>query len=238
MDSEELRHALGVDLVAEEFTIDNVPSERTILGCTLGLVAIDENSSTVHLLHLTLQEYLGASLTVYETPQSMMAEICLTYLNSPLVRWSALGPYRDQEERPFIEYATCFWGTHVARELTEGVKSRALQLLDGYESHASATILWREKIRKHCFNSDVYRISGLHCAAFWGIAEIVIGMLEKKKWDVNGRDSGGGTPLMWAVRHGNDRIVELLLKPGDIRPDVVIRQGRTHDTLVCCRVGE
>ena len=32
---------------------------------------------------------------------------------------------------------------------------------------------------------------------------------------------------MWGVRHGNDRVVELLLNPGDITPDVVIRRGRT-----------
>ena len=224
---EELRHALGVDLVPEEFTIDNVPSVRTVLGRTLGLITIDEKASTVRLLHLTLQQYLEASPTVFETPQSMMAEICLTYLNSPLVRGSVLGPYQAQEQWPFIEYATYFWGTHAAREVTEGVKSRALRFLDGYESHASATILWREKIRKCWFDSDVYRISGLHCIAFWGIVEIAIGMLEKKKWDVNGRESRDETPLMWAVRHGNDRIVELLLKQGDIRPDMVIRQGRT-----------
>ena len=224
---EELRHALGVDLVTESFTIDNVPSVRTVLGCTLGLVTIDKNASTVRPLHLTLQEYLGASPTIFETPQSMMAEICLTYLNSPLVRGSVLGPYQAQEEWPFIEYATYFWGTHAAREVTEGVKSRALRLLDGYESHASATILWREKIRKCWFDSDVYGISGLHCIAYWGIAEIAIAMLEKKKWDVNGRDSRDDTPLMWAVRYGHSGVVELLLEQGDIRPDMVIWGGRT-----------
>jgi len=63
----ELRHALGVDLGAGGFTIDNVPSVRTVLGCTLGLVTINENASTVRLLHLTLQEYLGTSPTVFET---------------------------------------------------------------------------------------------------------------------------------------------------------------------------
>ena len=39
----ELRHALGVDLGMEDFTIDNVPSIQTALDCTLGLVTIDEN---------------------------------------------------------------------------------------------------------------------------------------------------------------------------------------------------
>ena len=63
--------------------------------------------------------------------------------------------------------------------------------------------------------------------AYWGIAEIAITMLEMERWDVNGRDSRGNTPLMWAIRYGNDRMVELLLEQGDIRPDMVTHNGRT-----------
>ena len=222
----ELSHALGVDLVAEEFAIDNVPSVRTVLDCTLGLVTIDENTSTVRLLHLTLQEYLGASPTVLETPQSMMAEICLTYLNSPSARRPLPDFYQALEQLPFLEYATHFWGTHAAREVTEQVKSQAFRLLDGYESHVSAMILLREKRLWGWHGEDVHRISGLHCIAFLGIAEITIAMLEANKWDVNVRDSRGDTPLMWAVRYGNDRVVELLLGQRDIQPDVAIRGGR------------
>jgi len=228
----ELCHALGVDLGAEGFAIDNVPSIRTVLGCTLGLVTIDESLSTVRLLHHTLQEYLGASPTIFETPQSMMAEICLTYLDSLSIREPQLDFWDAQRSWPFLEYATCFWGTHAAREVTEQVKTRALRLLDGYESHVSATTLWWGRIYKW---GDIGRsdgISGLHCIAFWGIAEIAVAMLEKKKWDVNRQDSRGDTPLMWAIRYGNDRVVELLLEQGDIRPDMVIRDGRTLLSLV------
>ena len=224
---EELCHALGVDLGAGVFTINNIPSVRTVLGCTLGLVTVDENASTVRLLHLTLQEYLAASPVAFETPQSMMAEICLTYLNSPLVREPQPDVNKALAASPFLEYATRFWGTHAARDVTEQVKSRALQLLDGYENSVSATIFWRKKLHKWYFNGDIYGISGLHCIAYWGIAEIAIAMLEKKKWDVNGKDSRGDTPLMWAIRYGHYRVVELLLEQADIRPDVVIRDGRT-----------
>jgi len=229
---EELRHALGVDLGAGVFTIDNIPSIRTVLGCTLGLVTVDEKASTVRLLHLTLQEYLRASPVVFETPQSMMAEICLTYLNSASVREPQPDVDRALAASPFLEYATRFWGTHAAREVTEQVKSRALRLLNGYENNMSATIFWQKKLYKWYFNGDVYEISGLHCIAFWGITEIAIAMLEAKKWDVNGRDSRGDTPLMWAIRYGHYRVMELLLEQVDIRPDMVIRGGRTVFSFV------
>ena len=54
LESQELCHALGVQLGAEDFSIQNVPSIRTVLGCTLGLVTIDEKASTPRLLHFTL----------------------------------------------------------------------------------------------------------------------------------------------------------------------------------------
>jgi len=225
--SEELRYALGVELGAEDFTIDNVPSLRTILGCTLGLVTIEKNTSTVRLLHFTLRHYLEQRPTIFVTAHSMMAETCLTYLNYRSIRALPANPDKTLGTTPFLEYATCFWGTHAGSGVTEPVKSLSLRLLDGYENHVSAAILWRKKIRKLSSEGDVQGIGGLHCIAFWGIAEIAISVLEMKKWDVNGHDSKGDTPLLWAVRHGNYRVVELLLEQGDIRPDLVIRDGRT-----------
>ena len=225
--SEELRYALGVEPEVEDFNIYNVPSVPTILGCTLGLVTIDENTSTVRLLHSTLQEYLRQEPALFLTAHSIMAEICLAYLNSPSVREPQPDVDSALAASPFLEYATCFWGTHAAREVTEPVKSLSLRLLDRYENHVSATIFWRNKIREQHSERDVEGISGLHCIAFWGGAEIAIAMLEAKRWDVNGCDSRGNTPLMWAIIYGNNRVVELLLEQVDIRPDAAIRAGRT-----------
>ena len=223
LQSEELCNALGVELGAEDINIHNVPSIRTVLGCALGLVRMDENTSTLRLLHHTLQEYLRQHPTLFVTAHSMVAEICLTYLNSRSIR--ALPQNLDTvSATPFLEYATCFWGTYAAREVTESVNSLAMRLLEGYENHASAAILWRKKIRAW---EDVSGISGLHCIAYWGITEIAITMLNMKICDVNGRDSRGNTPLMWAIQYGNDRMVELFLEQGDIRPDMVTHGGRT-----------
>ena len=96
--SPELCHALGVGIGAEDLSIENVPSIRNLLGYTLGLATIDEEASTLRLLHFTLQEYLGQHPTLFVTAHSIMAEICLTYLNSRLVR--ALPPNLDQCSQP------------------------------------------------------------------------------------------------------------------------------------------
>ena len=241
--SQELCHALGVELGAEDFSTQNVLSIRTLLGYTLGLVTIDERASWPRLLHFTLQDYLGQHPTLFVTAQSMMAEICLTYLNSHsvralppnpgVVRPHPVGPPRWQalddmlEAAPFLEYTTCFWGAHAARGVTEPVKSLALRLLGGYENHISATILSRKKLRERDWMWDGQGTSGLHCIAFWGIAEIAIAMFEMKRWQVNGCDSEGRTPLMWAVERSDCRMVELFLKQEDIEPGTVTKDGRT-----------
>jgi len=225
--SQELWHALGVQLGAEDFSIQNVLSIRTVLGYTLGLVTLDEKASRPHLLHLTLQEYLGQHPTLFATAHSMMAEICLTYLNCLSIR--ALPPNLDNvlDAKPFLEYATCFRGDHAARGVTEPVKSLALRLFDGYESHVSAGVLWGKRIRGRGRVEDTRRISGLHCIAFWGIEEIAIAMLEMKRWQVNWRDFRSRTPLMWAVLYKKRGMVELFLEQEDIEPDTVMEDGRT-----------
>ena len=67
--------------------------------------------------------------------------------------------------------------------MTEPVKSLALRLLDGYENHVSAAVLWRKKIGY--WNRDVQGITGLHCIAFLGIVEIASTMRERKGRQVN-----------------------------------------------------
>jgi len=120
LESQELCHALGVELEgADDFNPQNIPSISTLLGLTLGLVQIDKRESTPRLLHFTLQQYLRQHPILFVTSHSMMAEICLTYLNSQSIR--ALQPTLNNvlNPMPFLEYATCFWGAHAARRVTK-----------------------------------------------------------------------------------------------------------------------
>ena len=55
---DELCHALGVER-SSDLDIQNIPAIETLLACSLGLVVVEESSSTVRLVHYTLQEYLS-----------------------------------------------------------------------------------------------------------------------------------------------------------------------------------
>jgi len=58
--SEELRHALAVEIRSSNFNADSIPSIGIVLDCCQGLVAVDKEASTVRLIHFTLQECLRA----------------------------------------------------------------------------------------------------------------------------------------------------------------------------------
>ncbi|RPA93309.1 ankyrin [Choiromyces venosus 120613-1] len=227
--TEELCHALGVESGAEDLIIDNVPSMEIVLSCTLGLIIIDEKAGRVHLLHKTLQEYLDTHSIPFATAHSMMAEICLTYLNYRSVRTLSpnSGYELDQVLRamPFLDYATRHWGYYAATGVTEPVKTLALRFLGEHEKHISALILWQTFRRPYDFpQSEI--MSGLHCIAFWGITEIADALL-KSGCDVNRGDSEGSSPLMWAVERGNEGVVEFLLQREDVNPDSSNELGRT-----------
>src|SRR5205807_6537139 len=107
----------------------------TLVSCCQGLITVDKEASIVRLIHFTLQEYLSAHPSIFCQPHSTMAEICLTYLNSPQSKSLAANPLSDTEDTafsdtgdipfpdtqdtPFLEYCSIYWGVHAKRELSD-----------------------------------------------------------------------------------------------------------------------
>ena len=92
--AEELCRALGVEIGSANRDLENVPALRTLLASCLGLVTVETSSSTLRLAHFTLQEYLLNDPTLFHSPHSAIAEVCLTYLNFGSIR--ALLPTDDR----------------------------------------------------------------------------------------------------------------------------------------------
>jgi len=209
---DELCHALAVKTGSTHLNPDNVPSMNTILGCCLGLIAVDKEASTVRAIHFTLHMYLRGNSIAFSSPDGTMAEVCLTYLNL----LSTKDPSEDTMKAPLLEYASYHWVTHARIETTDAAKSLAVTLLAQYDGHISARLLllkicceeWR-----HWYGNKPRHagFSGLHVAAFLGNTEILTSLLKIKDWDTNGRDSMGRTPLIWAGMSGNTKVVQILL---------------------------
>ena len=222
---DDLCYALGVEIGSVDQDPENVPALKILLSSCLGLVTVEASSSTVRLVHFTLQEHLSSDPSLFHCPHSTIAEVCLTYLNFGYVR--GLSPDVDKAPPaiPFLDYASCYWGEHARREMTENVKVLALRLLDRFDEHISATLLllhytsdsiWKRDLSDKCGKGN---FTALHGAALFGIVEIFTAVLEMKEWDINVGDCLGSTALTLAAERGHEGIVNILLGREDINPD-------------------
>jgi len=212
---DELRHALGA-VGSVDLDIGNIPAIETLLECTMGLVTIERSSSTVRLVHYSLQEYLSNNTNLFPNPHSIIAEVCLTYLNFPHVRSFSPTLRSVPSTAPFVEYASCYWGTHARLETTESVKTLALELLDGYAKHISSKVLLLHGVRVEeqplCEDGTPTGFTGLHGAAYFGCLELTVALLEMNKGDVYATDFHGNTAIAWASKRGNEGVVRALLE--------------------------
>ena len=223
--TQELCHALGVEIGSTDLDPENVPALRTLVSSCLGLVTVEASSSTVRLVHFTLQEHLSRDPTLFHTPHSTIAEACLTYLNSRCVRDLSPTLRPAPATMPLLEYASVYWGRHT-RAMTENIKILALRLLDKFDEHISTQLLLLQHNRERLWRDPVFisavgptGFSGLHGVAFLGIGGIVSTVLEMKEWDVNACDCMGMTALTWAAKRGHEEVVNILLEREGINLD-------------------
>jgi len=224
----ELCHALAIQAGSMDFYAGNTPSINTLVACCQGLITVDNEASNVRLIHYTLKEYLSAHPDIFSTPHCTMAEVCLTYLNSRQVKAIPLDDDPDLNAMPFLEYGSKYWGAHARRELSTQLISLALQLLQEYDGHISTQLLFGSG--EYWQLDEVatwYPFSGLHCASFFGIVDIVAALTKIGCCDTNGEDLLGHTPLVWASKKGHEEVVKMLLGREEVNPDKPDRWGRT-----------
>jgi len=226
----ELCHALGVEMDSTDLNPGNVPAIETVLACFLGLVIVEASSRTVRLIHYTLQEYLSNSTDLFYCPHLRIAQVCLRYLHLPCI--GDLSPYLGwpRLETPLLGYTSCFWGTHIKREIPETVSTLALRLLGGFDEHVSSGVLLSSSLenwgRELC-RSNPKGFTGLHGTAYFGIVNTALALLEMGEWDLDATDVGGNTAISWAARKGHGAMVEMLLEREHVTPDTVDKAGRT-----------
>ena len=143
--------------------------------------------SSVKLIHFTLQEY-RAHPELFGTAHSIMAETCLSYLNSHHVKALSTSPSPDLQGTPFLEYSSLYWGAHARRDHSESAKLLALKLFDdGYDNHISTKLLLKAQkplSRTVAFDKPSL-FSSLHFACIFGIVEIVDSLVQVEGCDIN-----------------------------------------------------
>ena len=226
--ADELCHALAVQLGSTDFDVGNIPSMSTLVSCCQGLITVDKEASTMRLIHFTLQEYLSSRPDIFSKPHSGIAEICLTYLNFQSVKALSIDPSPDTQNAPFLEYCSVYWGVHAKRELSDSARSLAVELLKENYGRMSTKLLLAQVKHLYPGNFDTCSpLSGLHCASFFGITEVVVTLIEKQFYDINTGDFLGCTPLAWAACNGHEQVMKILLGREEVNPDKPDNYGRT-----------
>jgi len=224
--ADELCDALAVQLDSADFDADNIPSISTVVNCCQGLITVDKEASTVRLIHFTLQEYLSVHPDIFTKPHSAMAEICLTYLNSKWVKALSAAHSSNTQITPFLKYCSIYWGVHAKRELSDYGISLALELLNEPYSLISTKLLLKHAHLNYD-DDDTRPFSGLHCASFFGIFELVAALIEVGGSEINGESCLGCTPLSWAAYNGHEEAVKILVEREEVNPDKADKWGIT-----------
>jgi len=195
---DELRQALAVEIGSTDFDSENAPSVGALLGCCQGLITVDKEASTVRLIHYTVQEYLCAHPDLFNQPHSVIAESCLTYLNSPQVKNHSSHTSPDYQTMPFVKHSSRYWGTHANRELSDQARALGLRLLSQYEGHPSPVSLLEQALpTRYKTGTDSFpHFSGIHCASFFGIVDLLVSLTNSQGCEINQGDCVGNTPLL------------------------------------------
>lgn len=228
----ELRQALAIDPLDKMFDADNYTSVKYILECCLGLVTVDEESSSIRLVHYSIQEYIGEHRQdLFPDAEFLTTESCLTFLS--------LGDFKGGKcnnlsmfdgmihRHPFLLYAAQYWGHH-AILLNEDAKDALNNQIITF-----AKLEWNSTLVEQAFHAKLWykdpshkvRHRGdwerwyeeirelqtpLHIASRWGLQKLVRELLSGGV-NINARNSRGETALWWATRNGHVTIAEMLL---------------------------
>ncbi|KAI9745907.1 MAG: hypothetical protein M1818_000588 [Claussenomyces sp. TS43310] len=224
----ELQRALAVNVKDTELNPKNHVQINDMVSVCAGLVAVDEESKIIRLVHYTTQEYFERTQEHwFPNAETEIATTCITYLSFDAFEAGFCQTGEELEERfrlyQFFEYAAKNWGHHAREALTlkQPFDQAALVFLRSKTKvEASSQVL-----SAYQFSRQVPMVTGMHLAAYFG-ARAIVQMLLEKDAEVDPKDIQGQTPLFQAAKGGHEAIVRLLLEKG-AEADLKDRTSRT-----------
>ena len=198
------------------------PSQNMMIECCMGLVTVDRESSSIHLVHYALQEFFrDQQEEIFPSGEDQIADICIGYLSfDELVR----GCCETEAEImslmkhfPLLRYASSYWGHHVRSSRCDRIHGLALELLHSPPHRALSIQIKRfsQGYRAEYWEPDeVTSHDAFQYACSFGLESAVCNILESENIDVNGATHIGTTALIRAASSGHVDLVKLLINRG------------------------
>ncbi|KAI9668003.1 MAG: hypothetical protein M1821_000823 [Bathelium mastoideum] len=233
--TKELQHALAVEVDEVELDEDNISSIEDIISVCAGLVAVDQESHTIRLVHYTAQEYFERTQTRwFPTAEADITLICVTYLSFEVFSSGSSPTDSLFEERlllnPLYNYTARYWGEH-ARQASN-LHAKVVEFLQCTTKTEAAVqvMLARQKSRDSGY-SQTGQMMGLHLAAYFGITEAVAEILRSFPVDLPDDTWFHQTPLSHAAENGHEAVVKLLLDTDEVDIESKDTEGQTPLSL-------
>lgn len=228
----ETTHKCDPDDLVDDIDEDYVNTEVVGLCGPLLEVKMDTNSSTpgrwtLQLPHFTVKQYLAGRLpspgwiesnelqpTREMLHHTLLAEVCLRYINLPEV-WTVSQTWDDDPKAQFFQrYATTSWNFHmklaVPNEPT--LKDLAMEFLDA-DNNCWAS--WRTlmNIRKDMELSYMPEYP-LACALRLGLLDVAMSLLREARYDPIELEMGPYSAFRYACGFGMVAVVEAMVERG------------------------
>lgn len=227
LSTKELQYALAVKVGTDEVDEDAIPQVHDLVAFCAGLVAVDEESNVIRLVHYTTQEYFEKKKSNwFPDAEAMIAEICISYLSFPAFENCCVGKCCLEKEllsQHFLEYACHYWGDH-ARVVGKKLDDIVMEFLMSGAKASNACTVMLERFYKQPFYVNVEILhpeklhrnlptSGLHLAVHFELEEAVKSLIAAG-YDINGVAGVSMTPLLIAAAGGHTSIARMLIDSG------------------------
>lgn len=236
----ELRHAAAVDIKTESLEEEDLADVDDLVSVCAGLVIVDQESDTVRLVHYTAQEYFDRSWKQwFPDAHVKIVQISITYLNFQVFDTENLlyeffdfitggvpGKFTEKiheqlESFPLCRYAANFWGHH-ARGTSMERDPLVLNFLQRSSKmslniailYMSDQIIFHELARVYPLGQMKNKMTGLQVAAYFGLLESAIFLIEKDRHFLSKEGNILQRPLIIAVNFGWASLTELLYDKG------------------------
>jgi ankyrin repeat protein len=197
-----------------------------IVSLCAGLVAIDEESNIIRLVHYTTQDYFERTQKRWFPDADMdIVTTCITYLSFDA--FDAGFCLTDEafearlREYELYDYSARNWGHH-AHVFSNVAEQLILSFLEDETKLSACTqamiALERQPWQSSNSQGVPRQMTGVHAAAYFGLTWVMISLLENGH-DPKCRDTYSQTPLLLAARYGHAAVVKLLLDTSQVDVD-------------------